>query len=333
MDNLREVVRVFEEMFGEERVELQRWNGDEQADREDSISYIMVFFPEVTITNEKDESHLIRELWVRVPINDSGSMLGKFTITRTCLTDSEYNLGYFHSHANVRGYKECCLKFHNVCLGGTPLKDLCTTLNNNSDPTLWRMFCFELNRFVRTESLKGVPYIKLSSISKHGGVIEEFTTLKIPGLFISEVVVTNTNILIAKEFFNKIKDTLIFDDGIIRISELYNNEGLKRLNLILANIISTHDNPSLSKYLCSAFINDKGVLCLCKGLSELETPSGSIFFKGKSYPLTYIQGEIAHIYGVKSNYFYFIIGIGLHILNLNYYETSNTKFILPHPTV
>lgn len=329
MDKLNEVVEVFEEMFGEERVELQRWKDGDQVDEEDSISYIMVFFPEVTITNENDESHLIRELWVRVPIGDSGSMQGEFTITRTCLTDSEYHLRYFHSHANSD--KEHCLKFYNVCLGLTPLKDLCTTLNDSSDPTLWRMFCFELNRFVRTESLMGVPYVKLSSISKCGKVIEEITTLRNKELFIKEVPVTNFNISIAKEFFNKIQDTLVFDDGIIRISELYNNEGLKRLNLILANIISTYNIPSLSNYLCPAFINDKGVLCLNKGFLEPETLSGSILFKGKSYPFTCISDETAHIYGVKSNYFYFIICIGLHILNLNYYETIHTEFILPHP--
>lgn len=57
------------------------------------------------------------------------------------------------------------LPFQDCCLGTGPIKNTCHSLNMDYDESLWQLFCFELNKYVQTESVAGVPYRKMSSIS------------------------------------------------------------------------------------------------------------------------------------------------------------------------
>lgn len=56
------------------------------------------------------------------------------------------------------------MRFKNLCYGDSPLLDLVTDLKQGYDELKWTVLCEMLNKSVETESVEGVPYIRMSSI-------------------------------------------------------------------------------------------------------------------------------------------------------------------------
>lgn len=126
-------------------------------------SYILVHFPEVTVTNEFNNSINIKDLYMKVILYSSGqfhSVLG----TRTTFTPLQYKARYIHSHIPRLLYDKLG-KFDKCCLGTGPLRDITYTMQVEHDINQWRLFCFELSRYVTIESLAGGPYAKLTSVT------------------------------------------------------------------------------------------------------------------------------------------------------------------------
>lgn len=184
------IYEIFCDFFGEEHVDLQNvyskdslysiikdyFNNDiEKIKNEKSlfvrryknvsiIPYILVWFPKLKITNEYDESVEIEDLWARVNITYTGKMYYNFKLNRSTYLKSHVNSDYMHSH--VCGINEY-LTFQECCLGTGPIKNTCCSLQVDYDESLWQLFCFELSKYVQTESIAGVPYRRMSSISNN----------------------------------------------------------------------------------------------------------------------------------------------------------------------
>lgn len=147
---LQRVVEIFINYYGEDRVDLQ---GD----------FIYVYFPHVTITNENDRSVDITELYAKVNVNICGELIGTFTLNRSEYTIEQWYSDYMHSHtAGIPKYN--LSEFSSPCLGTGPIKDTCATLNLRFDEDIWRLFVFELDKYVHTESVSGRPYRYLERI-------------------------------------------------------------------------------------------------------------------------------------------------------------------------
>lgn len=158
MDRIEEIYEVFKEYFGEDKVDLQN-------DRTDSnIKVILVWFPELTVTNERDESTNITDLYIRVKLNQEGLMEGVFDATRSSYLRSQVYAAYLHSHA--LSIPKQNYAYSGVCLGSGPIQGTCSILNAEYDLDRWRLFCFELDKYVTVESERGVPYHHLNQISK-----------------------------------------------------------------------------------------------------------------------------------------------------------------------
>lgn len=129
-----------------------------------SISvYIIVYFPKITVTNEYNESIDIEEVYIRVPINLNGRMNSSFEIIRTKYSYIQYESGYMHSHAYA-GISGNSTDWRYMCLGSGPLVTTTHTLKNSYDLDIWRLFCIELDEYLKVESVAGVPYVRMNRI-------------------------------------------------------------------------------------------------------------------------------------------------------------------------
>lgn len=126
-----------------------------------SYPYILVWFPKLKITNEYDESVEVEDFWAKVEITYTGKMRYGFKLNRSTYFKSHILADYQHSHVNGI---DRSLNFSSCCLGIGPIKNTQNSLNMDYDESLWQLFCFELNKYVQTESIAGVPYRKMSKI-------------------------------------------------------------------------------------------------------------------------------------------------------------------------
>ena len=125
--------------------------------------YIFVHFPNVTITNEHNDSINIKDLYARIPIYWNGTLNNRFEMIVTTYTRTLFNAGYCHSHLHtLYGNKP---KFDTPCLGTGPLVETCKVLTLNFTEDNWKLFCVELSRYVTVESLLGTPYYRMTNIT------------------------------------------------------------------------------------------------------------------------------------------------------------------------
>lgn len=156
--NVSSVYEAIVDYYGEEKVDIKygqenRWE-------------ILIFFPKITVTNEYGRSIDITKVFVRFIIDNEGALIGTFKVTRSEYTKAQYDIRYIHSHVSPLN-KEHPGDFYSPCLGSGPIKATCTSLNDTFDINLWNLFCFELDQYLKVESVSGVPYIRLESISSN----------------------------------------------------------------------------------------------------------------------------------------------------------------------
>lgn len=128
---------------------------------------IIVYFPEVRVSNEYNKFIDITELYTKISLDLQGTMVGSFSFNRGEYTIEQYLSDYMHSHACgiPRNNPE---RFLEVCLGSGPIRNTVNNLNANYDLDIWRLFCVELDKYVATESISGGPYRRLENVSFHG---------------------------------------------------------------------------------------------------------------------------------------------------------------------
>lgn len=127
---------------------------------------ITIYYPKVTVTNEYNESIDIYDTYVRFYINCYGNFMdyGGITMNRTTYTENQWNSKYIHSHARPLG-RDNIEEFKPCCLGTGPINNTIGYLSRNNNEDHWRLFCIELDNYIRTESVSGGPYIKMNSVN------------------------------------------------------------------------------------------------------------------------------------------------------------------------
>jgi hypothetical protein len=68
-----------------------------------------------------------------------------------------------HSHAHS-GISKTSRDWRSMCLGFGPLVTTTHTLRNSYDLDIWRLFCIELDEYLKVESVAGVPYIRMNRV-------------------------------------------------------------------------------------------------------------------------------------------------------------------------
>lgn len=125
--------------------------------------FILIYFPTVRITNKFDKYVDIKELWLKVPFNWQGKGKGYFGVNRSNYPLNQFKHGYMHSHVSSipRSNFE---NFQTPCTGRGPINSTLSTLAIGYDEAIWQLLCLELDRYVRVESIDGVPHHRLENI-------------------------------------------------------------------------------------------------------------------------------------------------------------------------
>lgn len=125
--------------------------------------FILIYFPTVRITNEYNKYVDIKDLWLKVPFNWKGKGKGYFGVNRSNYPLNHFKGGYMHSHVSsipTNNFED----FQTPCTGRGPINSSLSTLAIEYDEAIWQLLCLELDRYVRVESINGVPYHRLENI-------------------------------------------------------------------------------------------------------------------------------------------------------------------------
>lgn len=189
MEKPRRILEIFSDYFGEDKVDIQGFRTKEEFCKNKSLErnnteaillpggiFILVWFPEVKVTNEYNKSVDIQDLYAKVKIDTEGQLIGKFYLNRATYPLSHMRAGYLHSHVpgiNTSDFSE----FLTPCTGSGPINTTIGGLNREFDEDMWQLFCSELEDFTQVESIEGVPYRKLENISANqfSSVKQEFS--------------------------------------------------------------------------------------------------------------------------------------------------------------
>lgn len=150
--SIDDVYKIFIDFYGEDKVDLHLQESD-----------IIVWFPEVTVTNENNRSIKIYDLYAKVSVDLNGKLLNNFQLIRTTYTPEQLYVGYLHSHTPSLSMR-LISEWKHPCLGYGPIRDTLASLFVNPSEDLWKLFCLELSLYVKTESLSGGPYVRLESV-------------------------------------------------------------------------------------------------------------------------------------------------------------------------
>lgn len=135
--------------------------------------YVKIIYPQITISNSKNETHYIRNLIVVFPINPTYA--GEFSIcvghlqgTRATLTQDEWYSGYRHSHLTSNkphNYYDSLIP-GNFCLGvNTEINDITDELlTDGYDETKFELYLYMIDTVVSWESIEGHPHFRINNI-------------------------------------------------------------------------------------------------------------------------------------------------------------------------
>ena len=184
---VQEIVNIFNDYFGEDKVDLKS-----PEDRSSGWD-IIVYFPEVTVTNEKHQAVKIYDLFAKVPIREDGVHLyDKFYLMRSTYTHAQAISGYTHSHIP----RSTSLGDWGIpCLGTGPINSTIYTLEHISESfeeikPFWELFCRELDEYTQVESLSGGPYIRMETIGTGNSTDSSWQRVEIAVVFFKSLIGT-----------------------------------------------------------------------------------------------------------------------------------------------
>lgn len=264
-----------------------------------SLYSIFIHWPKARVSNEKDQYIDIEDLFARIPLSTCGLKFeeGEYlTFMRTTFSQLQWNYGYTHSHVSQT---EPVMTFKHVCLGTGPILRTVRTLKTNpSNKEAIMLFFWELDKVVHVESLEGVPYIRMSSLTKHS-LVKVVDTTNIDGHFLRGVKLTSKKEMMRdflSSFVKAVEIPFGFKDGKYVLGETFAEFAIKLTNyykkwkdaLLEAKQygISTYLSPYVLFHLKEYVIKGGEIYCTDGNMHDKPIPTESPFiFNGKEFPL------------------------------------------------
>lgn len=298
--------------------------------------FILVYFPYVRVTNENDKFVDIQDLYAKVPITMNGQAVGAFFLNRSTYPVAHLQADYMHSHSpglNLGNLSD----FKSVCMGSGPIRTTMVNLSREFDDGLWQLFCLELDKFTKVESLRGIPYRRLEEIGRNAQLYKVNTRLSnvpfrlaYPPIFTREDSIGFIKWLIERKAlkFNLCDKGFAlahtYYDTMLRLS----NEFLKYWNTkIMANTTHYHLDDLINTGVLYRYIFKDGILCRYSGVSgrDFSRYEGlpMFLFKGKTIKFHIINevdpNEVNNeVLWLDESYAQNILRVILEILNYNY---------------
>ena len=349
VEPLKEIKQIVEEFFGEENVDFNipsyylYKNMVKKLMEEESINpdtfystlyeccpkamdclfdYCLIHWDTVTVSNEVDESEKIFDLFVKVRM--IGTHVQGFSMAKTTFTQSQYKASYVHSHVP----RNKNIYFSSPCLGEGPIRKTISTLNTTYDSQIWGLFCQELDSYVKTESVVGVPYIRISSIkiydSVEEGTINNAYLIK-PFNETEEYIAYIKKIF--KEFVNTGSIKFAYKNGSYCYGEPIADIIVKYSNYFIDYIKTNIHTPRIQRQILNnlkkaSYMNGALWVLSTSEIADLAYNSSDfIFFKGNEYHLKIIENDgndIQYYYVVDTSIVRVLLTKLLLFINCNY---------------
>lgn len=131
-----------------------------------------ILFPIIDITNSRGQHHTIRDLVVKLSMETvyGGKIFlsGYIKGIRLTVSKPEFISGYRHSHLHTINYRRYDPDFtmgSDFCMGTNEIPEIATVFNDNQEIGTFELLLLTLETMVSWESIEGVPYINIGSIS------------------------------------------------------------------------------------------------------------------------------------------------------------------------
>lgn len=229
-----------------------------------TYSKIYVKWDTVKVTNEYDESITIKDLYAKISIRSNKAIMTYegVMLTRRTYTQEQWISGYSHSH--LPRFNSITWKgdFGYPCLGSGPLVATLSTLKREFNLDLWGLFVYELDKYVRVESVEGVPYIRLNQVTGGHNIIDLDTifpsniiwndvyTSRLPYDFMSAFI---------KYFIGKKDFKVSYRNGRWILGESYLDFSIKISNYFI-NFVNDYIKRTKYNWVLNALINNHIVI-------------------------------------------------------------------------
>lgn len=135
--------------------------GEEYVDRI-SEDQVVVWWPEITIRNSCEQSHVMRDVYLKFLLRSESVKV--YGIRRGTLIEEEIRNDYVFSHcstSNIFGWTN-----DNFCFGDTAIANLRHQISNSRIQVFknLKFFLQAINEYLSWESLEGVPYRKIDNV-------------------------------------------------------------------------------------------------------------------------------------------------------------------------
>lgn len=349
VEPLKEIKQIVEEFFGEENVDFNipsyylYKNMVKKLMEEESINpdtfystlyeccpkamgylfdYFLIHWDTVTVTNEFDDSEKIFDLFVKVHME--GKYVQGFSMAKTTFTQRQYKAAYVHSHVP----RNKGIGFAQPCLGEGPIRKTISTLNTTYDSQIWGLFCQELDSYVKTESVVGVPYIRISTIKIYDSVEEDSINAAYLKAAFNETEEYITYIKkIFKEFVNTGSIKFAYKNGSYCYGEPIADIIVKYSSYFIDYIKTNIHTPRIQRQILNnlkkaSYMNGAlWVLSTSEIASFAYNSSDFIFFKGNEYHFKVIENDgndIQYYYVVDTSIVRVLLTKLLLFINCNY---------------
>lgn len=349
VEPLKEIKQIVEEFFGEENVDFNipsyylYKNMVKKLMEEESINsdtfystlyeccpkamnclfdYFLIHWDTVTVTNEFDESEKIFDLFVKVRME--GVHVQGFSMAKTTFTQRQYKANYVHSHVP----RNKNIYFSQPCLGSGPIIETISTLGTTYDSQIWGLFCQELDSYVKTESVTGVPYIRMSNIKIYDSVEEDSINAAYLKVAFNETEEYITYIKkIFKEFVNTGSIKFAYKNGSYCYGEPIADIIVKYSSYFIDYIKTNIHTPRIQRQILNnlkkaSYMNGSLWVLSTSEIADLAYNSSDfIFFKGNEYHLKIIENDgndIQYYYVVDTSIVRVLLTKLLLFINCNY---------------
>lgn len=126
---------------------------------------VIVYFKELTIKNEREETTKIYDVFVKNIFSLRGRIITKFMLTKTTYTREQFIHGYIHSHVPklCTEREQNALQFQSFCLGKGPIARTTAIHREKAfDKDSLLLYITEMDECLKVESLAGIPYIYMN---------------------------------------------------------------------------------------------------------------------------------------------------------------------------
>lgn len=280
---------------------------------------VVIKFPHEVVTNEFGRWVDIYDFFIKVTLNENGTLHDTRAIKATYTEDQMYSC-YTHSHCHSLCRTEEGIKeWLSMCFGSGPINITMSALRYpNYEDLLWVGFASELRQWVRTESVSGGPYFRLDNISKK---YREVTDERPHKPFLMD----NTIKLLTKSYIKSGRLKVGYSYGRFCLGTTFAewlvdfSEYAKAWSEKTNHGLVFHDTLIVNNKVCEVENNSSETYNDLIGKPVLT-------FKGEVVGLKIIQGyKIEHLSLLNYKTGLYIIKTILDTINYNYGRTTNTE--------